>query len=81
MAKDEPMPIMGERVLLDGRRLRAAKMLPAVEQYDQTLSLVHRPGQTRSVEHIRLVVRNTVDSQIMRERAEVIGAILAEIKS
>ncbi|MBI3896450.1 MAG: DEAD/DEAH box helicase [Acidobacteria bacterium] len=52
-------------------------------EYDQALSRVHRPGQTRPVEHIHLVVRNTVDEKIMRaleKRAEVIQAILAEIK-
>ncbi len=52
-------------------------------EYDQALSRVHRPGQTRPVEHIHLVTRNTVDEKIMRaleRRAEVIQAILAEIK-
>ncbi|MBI3697416.1 MAG: DEAD/DEAH box helicase [Acidobacteria bacterium] len=52
-------------------------------EYDQALSRVHRPGQTRPVEHIHLVARNTVDEKIMRaleRRAEVIQAILAEIK-
>ncbi|MCL4783436.1 MAG: DEAD/DEAH box helicase [Bryobacterales bacterium] len=53
-------------------------------EYDQALSRVHRPGQTRPVEHIHLVARNTVDGKIMRaleKRAEVVGAILAEIKA
>jgi len=53
-------------------------------EYDQALSRVHRPGQTRPVEHIHLVVRNTVDRKIMRaleKRAEVVEAILAEIKA
>jgi SNF2 family DNA or RNA helicase len=53
-------------------------------EYDQALSRVHRPGQTRPVEHIHLVVRNTVDTKIIRaleKRAEVVEAILAEIKS
>lgn len=53
-------------------------------EYDQSLSRVHRPGQTRPVEHIHLVARNTVDSKIMRaleKRAEVVQAILAEIKN
>jgi SNF2 family DNA or RNA helicase len=52
-------------------------------EYDQALSRVHRPGQTRPVEHIHLVARHTVDEKIMRaleKRAEVIQAILAEIK-
>jgi SNF2 family DNA or RNA helicase len=53
-------------------------------EYDQALSRVHRPGQTRPVEHIHLVARNTVDTKIMRaleKRAEVVQAILAEIKN
>jgi SNF2 family DNA or RNA helicase len=53
-------------------------------EYDQALSRVHRPGQTRPVEHIHLVARNTVDTKIMRaleKRAEVVAAILAEITS
>jgi superfamily II DNA or RNA helicase len=52
-------------------------------EYDQSLSRIHRPGQTRPVEHIHLVARRTVDERIMRaieRRAEVIQAILAEIK-
>lgn len=46
-------------------------------EYDQALSRVHRPGQTRPVEHIHLVVRNTVDTKIIRaleKRAEVVEA-------
>ncbi|MBM3744569.1 MAG: DEAD/DEAH box helicase [Acidobacteria bacterium] len=53
-------------------------------EYDQALSRVHRPGQTRPVEHIHLVARNTVDVKILRaleKRAEVLQSILAEIKS
>jgi len=53
-------------------------------EYDQALSRVHRPGQTRPVEHIHLVARNTVDRKIMRaleKRAEVVAAVLAEIQS
>ena len=53
-------------------------------EYDQALSRVHRPGQTRPVEHIHLVARNTVDAKILRaleKRAEVVQSILAEIKS
>jgi len=53
-------------------------------EYDQALSRVHRPGQTRPVEHIHLVARNTVDRRIMRaleKRAEVVEAVLAEIQS
>jgi hypothetical protein len=53
-------------------------------EYDQALSRVHRPGQTKPVEHIHLVARNTVDTKILRaleKRAEVVNAILAEIRS
>jgi len=52
-------------------------------EYDQALSRVHRPGQTRPVEHIHLVARNTVDRKITRaleKRAEVVEAVLAEIQ-
>ncbi len=53
-------------------------------EYDQALSRVHRPGQTRPVEHVHLVARNTVDVKILRaleKRAEVVQSILAEIKN
>jgi superfamily II DNA or RNA helicase len=52
-------------------------------EYDQALARVHRPGQTRPVEHIHLVARSTVDVKIMRaleKRAEIVQSILAEIK-
>jgi len=52
-------------------------------EYDQSLSRVHRPGQTRPVTHIHLVARGTVDEKIIRaleQRAEVIESILKEIK-
>ena len=51
-------------------------------KYDQAHSRVHRPGQSRPVEHIHLVARNTVDVRIMRaleKRAEIMESILAEI--
>ena len=51
-------------------------------EYDQALSRVHRPGQTRPVEHIHLATLNTVDTKILsalEKRAEVVAAILAEI--
>jgi len=52
--------------------------------YDQSLARIHRPGQTRPVEHVHLVARSTVDVKIMRaleRRAEIVGAILAEIRN
>jgi SNF2 family DNA or RNA helicase len=52
-------------------------------EYDQSLSRVHRPGQTRPVTHIHLVARGTVDEKVIRAleaRAEVIESILNQIK-
>jgi SNF2 family DNA or RNA helicase len=52
-------------------------------EYDQSLSRVHRPGQTRPVTHIHLVARGTVDEKIIRAlelRAEVVESILKQIK-
>lgn len=51
--------------------------------YEQSEKRVHRPGQTRPVEYIHLVARNTVDVKIMRaleKRAEIVASILAEIR-
>ena len=56
----------------------------SLADYEQAKKRVHRPGQTRPVEHIHLVAKGTVDERIMRaleKRAEVIEAILAEIIS
>ena len=53
-------------------------------KYEQAKARTHRPGQEKPVTHIHLVARNTVDVKIMRaleRRAEVIEAILAEIKN
>ena len=52
-------------------------------EYDQSLSRVHRPGQTRPVTHIHLVARGTVDERIMRAleaRAEVVESVLKQLK-
>jgi len=52
-------------------------------EYDQSLSRVHRPGQTRPVTHIHLVARGTIDEKIiyaLERRAEVIESILKQIK-
>ena len=52
--------------------------------YEQSEKRVHRPGQTRPVEYIHLVARNTVDVKIMRaleKRAEIVESILAEINN
>ena len=53
-------------------------------KYDQAKARTHRPGQNKPVTHIHLVARNTVDVKIMRaleKRAEIVQAILAEIKN
>ncbi len=53
-------------------------------KYEQAKARIHRPGQTRPVQHIHLVARNTVDVKIMlamERRAQIIETILAEIKN
>jgi SNF2 family DNA or RNA helicase len=53
-------------------------------KYEQAKARVHRPGQTRPVQHIHLLAKNTVDVKIMRaleRRADVIESLLSEIKN
>lgn len=53
-------------------------------KYEQALARVHRPGQTRPVTYIHLVVRGTVDVRVMRAlavRADVVNSILSEIRN
>ena len=53
-------------------------------KYVQARKRTHRPGQEKPVTHIHLIARNTVDVKIMRaleKRADVVNAILAEIKN
>ena len=53
-------------------------------KYEQAKARTHRPGQNKPVTHIHLVARNTVDVKIMRaleKRADIVQAILAEIKN
>ncbi len=53
-------------------------------KYDQAKKRTHRPGQIKPVTHIHLVARGTVDVKIMRaleRRADIVNAILAEIKN
>jgi SNF2 family DNA or RNA helicase len=53
-------------------------------RYDQAKKRTHRPGQMKPVTHIHLVARGTVDVKIMRaleKRADIVNAILAEIKN
>lgn len=52
-------------------------------EYDQALSRVHRPGQTRPVQHFHLVAKGTVDEKIKRaleKRADVVESILKELR-
>jgi len=52
-------------------------------EYDQAMSRVHRPGQTRPVEYIHLMADNTVDGVILKalnDRKDVVGAILEEVR-
>jgi len=53
-------------------------------KYEQAKARTHRPGQEKPVTHIHLVAKGTVDVKIMRaleKRAEVVEAILSEIKN
>lgn len=53
-------------------------------RYDQARKRTHRPGQTKPVTHIHLIARGTVDVKVMRaleKRADIVNAILAEIKN
>jgi SNF2 family DNA or RNA helicase len=53
-------------------------------KYEQAKARTHRPGQEKPVMHIHLIARSTVDVKIMRaleRRAEVVEAILSEIKN
>jgi SNF2 family DNA or RNA helicase len=52
-------------------------------EYDQARSRVHRPGQTKPVEHIHLVVKDSIDGMILsalERRAEVIELILQRLR-
>lgn len=52
-------------------------------EYEQSLARLHRPGQERSVTYFHLVAEGTVDRKVyaaLRERADVIEAILAQMK-
>jgi SNF2 family DNA or RNA helicase len=51
--------------------------------YEQSLARIHRPGQTRPVEYIHLLARDTVDEKVMAAlaaRADVINAVLQQLK-
>jgi SNF2 family DNA or RNA helicase len=51
--------------------------------YEQSLSRIHRPGQTRPVEYVHLLAKSTVDEKVMAAlaaRADVVNAVLQQLK-
>lgn len=55
----------------------------ALGSYEQSLARIHRPGQTRPVEHIHLLAEHTVDEKVMTalsRRADVVRAVLQQMK-
>jgi SNF2 family DNA or RNA helicase len=51
--------------------------------YEQSLARIHRPGQTRPVEYIHLLAKNTVDEKVMAAlaaKADVVTAVLQQLK-
>jgi SNF2 family DNA or RNA helicase len=51
--------------------------------YEQSLARIHRPGQTRPVEYIHLIVEDTVDEKVMTalaQRADVVNTVLQQMK-
>lgn len=52
-------------------------------EYDQALARCHRPGQTRSVNHIHLVAAGTIDEDIyeaLEKRREVVDYVIEKLK-
>lgn len=48
-------------------------------EYDQAMSRIHRPGQTRPVTHIRLIASGTVDERIyaaLQNKADIVSEVL-----
>jgi SNF2 family DNA or RNA helicase len=55
----------------------------SLAEYDQSLARLHRPGQTRPVLYLHLIMRASVDVRMRRaleRRAEVIEAVLNEMR-
>lgn len=53
-------------------------------EFLQSRARVHRPGQTRPVSYLYLIVENTIDEVIiraLRDREEVLNAVLAAVKA
>ena len=51
--------------------------------YEQSLARIHRPGQSRPVEYIHLLARDTVDEQVMAalaRRSDVVNSVLQQMK-
>ncbi len=51
--------------------------------YEQSLARIHRPGQTRPVEYIHLLAKNTVDEKVMAAlaaKADVVTEVLQQLK-
>ena len=51
--------------------------------YEQSLARIHRPGQTRTVFQIHLIVENTMDARVMKaleKRQDLVASILDGIK-
>ena len=51
--------------------------------YEQSLARIHRPGQTRPVEYIHLLAKDTVDEKVMAalaHRADVVNSVLQQMK-
>ena len=51
--------------------------------YEQSLARIHRPGQTRPVEYLHLLAKNTVDEKVMAAlaaKADVVSEVLQQLK-
>jgi SNF2 family DNA or RNA helicase len=55
----------------------------SLSEYEQSLARVHRPGQSRPVTYLQLIMRDTVDEKVytaLQAKADVVEAVLQEIK-
>jgi SNF2 family DNA or RNA helicase len=51
--------------------------------YEQSLARIHRPGQTRPVEYIHLLLEGTVDEKVMNAlacRSDVVNSVLQQMR-
>ena len=54
----------------------------SLSEYEQSLARVHRPGQTRSVTYIQLIMQNTVDEKVyaaLQAKADVVESVLRDM--